>query len=95
MQRLEDPRVTRPTVRPPLFERFASWTSNSFETGHRIRIEVSSSDFPNFGRSLDTAYSDTGTEVRVAHTKIPHTNQYPSAIVLPVVPPSATQSASW
>jgi putative CocE/NonD family hydrolase len=61
-------------------------TSNYFEAGHRIRIEVSSSDFPNFARNLNTANSDTTTTMRVAHTKVHHSPQYPSAITLPVIP---------
>ena len=61
-------------------------TSNYFEAGHRIRIEVSSSDFPNFARNLNTANSDTTSTIRVAHTKIHHSAQYPSSITLPVIP---------
>jgi hypothetical protein len=60
-------------------------TSNWFEAGHRIRLEVASSDFPNFARNLNTANSDSGTEMKVAHTTILHSSQYPSAVVLPVV----------
>jgi putative CocE/NonD family hydrolase len=60
-------------------------TSNWFDAGHRIRIEVASSDFPNFARNLNTANSDSGTEMKIAHTTILHSRQYPSAIVLPVV----------
>ena len=66
-------------------------TSNWFAPGHRIRLELSSSDFPNFGRNLNTMASDTGTVMRVAHTRILHTAQYPSAITLPVVPSGTTQ----
>ncbi len=69
-------------------------TSNYFEAGHRIRIEVSSSDFPNFARNLNTADSDTGTRMVVAHTRIHHSAQYPSAITLPVVPAGKTSSFS-
>ena len=29
-------------------------TSNSFEAGHRIRVEISSSNFPRFDRNLNT-----------------------------------------
>jgi hypothetical protein len=60
-------------------------TSNWFEAGHRIRIEIAGSDFPNFARNLNTPNSDSGTEMKVAHTTIHHSQQYPSAIVLPVV----------
>ena len=66
-------------------------TANYFEPGHRIRIEVSSSDFPNFGRNLNTGKSsETTTEMRVAHTRILHSRDYPSQIVLPLVPAGTT-----
>ena len=67
-------------------------TSNYFQAGHRIRIEVSSSDFPNFARNLNTANSDTGSRIVVAHTRIHHSPEYPSAIILPVVPAGKTSS---
>jgi putative CocE/NonD family hydrolase len=68
-------------------------TSNYFEPGHRIRIEVSSSDFPNFGRNLNTGKNnETTTEMRTARTRIMHSKEHPSAIVLPVVPPGKTIS---
>jgi uncharacterized protein len=68
-------------------------TSNYFAAGQRVQIEVSSSDFPNFARNLNTMNSDTGTEMRVARTRIHHTDQYPSHILLPVVPEGA--STRW
>jgi putative CocE/NonD family hydrolase len=61
-------------------------TSNYFESGHRIRIEVSSSDFPNFARNLNLANSDTASAMRVARTTIHHSAQYQSSITLPVIP---------
>ena len=62
-------------------------TSNYFEAGNRIRIEVSSSDFPNFARNLNTAESsDTGRQIQLARTRIHHSTRYPSHIELPVVP---------
>ncbi|MGH7504703.1 MAG: CocE/NonD family hydrolase, partial [Longimicrobiales bacterium] len=61
-------------------------TSNYFEAGHRIRIEVSSSNFPLFARNLNTMDSDTGVEMRQAHTRIHHTPEHPSRITLPIVP---------
>lgn len=66
-------------------------TSNHFAAGHRVRIEVSSSDFPNFARNLNTMNSDTGTETRIAHTKIHHSREYPSHILLPIIPTGATE----
>lgn len=66
--------------------------SNLFEAGHRIRIEVSSSNFPNFARNLNTGKSsDTTAEMRVANTRVYHSAEYPSHIVLPVIPAGATQ----
>jgi len=65
-------------------------TSNWFAPRHRIRVEVSSSDFPNFARNLGHINSDTGSEIRAARTQIHHSPEYPSHIVLPVVPEGAT-----
>ncbi|MSR03955.1 MAG: CocE/NonD family hydrolase [Gemmatimonadetes bacterium] len=67
-------------------------TSTYFEAGHRIRIEVAGSDFPNFGRNLNTMNSETGTEIRVAHDRIEHTAVFPSHIVVPIVPAGSTQA---
>lgn len=66
--------------------------SNYFEPGHQIRLEVSSSNFPNLARNLNTSQSsDTGTEMRQANTRIYHSAKYPSHITLPVVPAGATR----
>ena len=61
-------------------------TSNAFLPGHRIRVEVSSSNFPRFDRNLNTGGNnyDEATGL-VAHNVIHHGGQYPSVIVLPVV----------
>ncbi|HET9984308.1 MAG TPA: CocE/NonD family hydrolase, partial [Longimicrobiales bacterium] len=68
-------------------------TSNFFDAGHRIRVEVASADFPNFGRNLNTGKNnETTTEMRVAHTRILHTRAAASSITLPVVPSGATSS---
>jgi putative CocE/NonD family hydrolase len=64
--------------------------ANWFQRGHRIRVEISSSDFPNFGRNLNVMNSDSGTEMKVAQTRIEHSAQSPSHIVLPVIPAGAT-----
>ncbi len=62
-------------------------TSNYFAAGHRIRIEVSSSNFPRFERNMNTGGKnyDEATGV-VAHNKVHHSRQYPSKMVLPIVP---------
>jgi predicted acyl esterase len=61
-------------------------TSNFFAAGHRIRIEVSSSNFPRFTRNLNTGGKNFDeTEGIVAHNTLHHSRQYPSQIKLPVV----------
>ena len=62
-------------------------TSNVFDAGHRIRIEVSSSNFPRFDRNLNTGGRnwDEATGV-VAHNVVHHSKKYPSAVTLTVVP---------
>jgi hypothetical protein len=62
-------------------------TSNYFGPGHRIRIEVSSSNFPRFDRNLNTGgnnYDET-TWV-VAENQIHHSAKHPSHVLLPVIP---------
>lgn len=65
-------------------------TSTYFRQGHRIRVQVTSSDFPVFARNLNTANSDSGTQMAIAHTQIHHTKRYRSSILLPVVPRGAS-----
>jgi putative CocE/NonD family hydrolase len=61
-------------------------TSSYFAAGHRIRIEVSSSDFPRFDRNLNTGGNNYDeTEWIVAHTQIHHSVRYPSQIILSIV----------
>jgi len=61
-------------------------TSNFFAAGHRIRIEVTSSNFPRFDRNMNTGGKnyDEATGIKVEN-KIHHSAQYPSVIKLPVV----------
>jgi predicted acyl esterase len=61
-------------------------TSNHFAAGHRLRIEVSSSNFPRFDRNLNTGGNnyDEATGV-VAHNAVHHSRQYPSSITVTVV----------
>tara|TARA_B100000989_G_scaffold31854_1_gene20313 strand:+ start:407 stop:2290 length:1884 start_codon:yes stop_codon:yes gene_type:complete len=61
-------------------------TSNYFKKGHRIRIEVSSSNFPRFSRNLNTGgdnYDETNSII--ALNKIHHSKMYPSNIKLPFI----------
>ena len=61
-------------------------TSNYFAAGHRLRIEVSSSNFPRFDRNLNTGGNnyDEAKGV-VAHNAVHHSKQYPSQITVTVV----------
>jgi hypothetical protein len=63
-------------------------TSNVFLKGHRIRLEVSSSNFPRFDRNLNTGKSAADDQTSVKATNIIyHDRKYPSALVLPIVSP--------
>lgn len=60
-------------------------TSNYFAKGHRIRIEISSSNFPRFARNMNTGGNNYDEkEGVVALNKIHHSKNYPSKIILPV-----------
>jgi putative CocE/NonD family hydrolase len=62
-------------------------TSNYFEAGHRIRLQVSSSNFPRFDRNLNTGGNNYDeTSGLVAHNEIHHSKQYPSSVTITVVP---------
>lgn len=60
-------------------------TAIEFGAGHRIRLDVSSSDFPNFDRNHNTGrdfWSDT--ELRLARQTVFHDRDRPSRLRLPV-----------
>ena len=62
-------------------------TSNVFLKGHKIRLEVSSSNFPRFDRNLNTGKSAaTDSDFVKATNTVYHDGEHPSALVLPVVP---------
>ena len=61
-------------------------TSNAFLSGHRIRIEVSSSNFPRFERNLNTGGNNYDEkDPVVANNVIHHSRAYPSVVALPVL----------
>ena len=76
---LEQDKVYKVTLQPMT-------TSNYFEAGHRIRLEVSSSNFPRFDRNMNTG-GNNYDEVKgvVAHNAVHHSKQYPSQITITVV----------
>ncbi len=61
-------------------------TSIYFAPGHQLRLEISSSNFPQFDRNLNTG-GDNFNESHgvVAHNEVHHSTQYPSSITLSVV----------
>ncbi len=62
-------------------------TSNVFLAGHKLRLEVSSSNFPRFDRNLNTGEEQAGaTRMSKATNVIYHDKGHPSALVLPLVP---------
>src|SRR5579885_3343992 len=62
-------------------------TSNVFLAGHRLRLEISSSNFPRFDRNLNTGEDQaTGTKMVKAVNAVYHDTAHPSALILPVVP---------
>ena len=62
-------------------------TSNLFKRGHRIRLEVSSSNFPRFDRNPNTGgVFGADAELRRAEQSIFHDSGRPSRLILPVVP---------
>jgi putative CocE/NonD family hydrolase len=62
-------------------------TSNVFLAGHKLRLEVSSSNFPRFDRNLNTGKEQARTTRIVKATNvIYHDKGHPSALIVPVVP---------
>jgi predicted acyl esterase len=61
-------------------------TSNLFPAGHRLRIEVSGSNFPRFDRNLNTGgHNYDEDKPVVAHTKIHHSAEHPSSVTVSVL----------
>jgi hypothetical protein len=61
-------------------------TSNFFAKGHKIRIEISSSNFPRFDRNMNTGGNTFDeTEGVIATNSIHHGGKYLSRIVLPMI----------
>jgi putative CocE/NonD family hydrolase len=73
----------------------AGVTSNVFLPGHRIRVEISSSNFPRFDRNPNTGrpLADE-TVLKKAQQSVYHTRIYPSHVLLPVVPELTSPATS-
>ena len=62
-------------------------TSNVFLPGHRLRLDITSSNFPRWDRNPNTGH-DLGADdtIIVAHQAILHDAEHPSSILLPIIP---------
>ncbi len=66
-------------------------TSNLFKAGHRIRLDITSSDFPNFDRHHNTgANQNADAKLVVAKQSVHHGPAYRSRLVIPMIPQSSS-----
>jgi uncharacterized protein len=62
-------------------------TSNVFQAGHRIRVQISAAFSPHFSRNLQTGESEiTSSQTQLGHIRIYHDAEHSSRIVLPIIP---------
>jgi hypothetical protein len=87
--RYRDSEETPTWLNPEQVYRFAIdlWsTSNVFHRGHRLRLEISSSNFPRFDRNLNTGrMAGFQSDKIVATNTIFHDPDHPSSLMLPIV----------
>src|SRR5438552_2770854 len=70
-------------------------TSNYFAAGHKLRIEVSSSNFPRFDRNLNTGGNNYDeSKGVVAHNAVHHSKQYPSTLTVTIVKKAASTNSA-
>jgi uncharacterized protein len=69
-------------------------TAHQFQSGHRIRLQVSSGAHPRYARNLGSDEPvATATTLHTAQQAVYHDETHPSAVLLPVVPDSALGNA--
>ena len=89
---LEKPSLLTPTQEYTISVKL--WgTSNLFKRGHRIRVHITSSNFPRYNRNLNSGKSmaeEAEADIRIAHQTILHNRTKASVIVLPIVPKRPT-----
>lgn len=83
--------VDKPTLIEPgkiyRYEIDAWVTSNAFQPGHRVRVEISSSNFPRFDRNPNTGHPfGADAERQKASQTVYHDAEHASHILLPVIP---------
>lgn len=77
------------------YELELGYTGMVLRTGHRLRLEISSSNFPKYQRNLNTGASNELTAVtRTARNMILHDSQHPSVLRVPTVPGPIPQPGS-
>jgi putative CocE/NonD family hydrolase len=85
---MEKGKVYKVTL-PPLV------TSNTFKTGHKIRVAIQSSFFPALTRNLNTGGPNYNEKDPItAHNTIHHGGAYLSSITIPVVPQPTSKAAA-
>ena len=63
-------------------------TSNVFQKGHRIRVQISATFFPNFSRNLHNGELESeSANMQKATIRIYHDTAHPSQVILPIVKP--------
>jgi uncharacterized protein len=85
---MEPGKVAKVTLQPLV-------TSNFFDVGHRLRLEVSSSSFPLYERNLNTGGHNYDEDHGViAHNAVHHSKLYPSSLTITVVKKPASPARS-
>jgi uncharacterized protein len=88
--RWRNSRTTPAMLTPGKVEEFKidMWsTSNVFKKGHRIRLEISSSNFPRFDRNPNTGHDlFADAEMLPAMQTIMHNRTFASHLTLPLIP---------
>jgi putative CocE/NonD family hydrolase len=86
---LEQPKLLTPG-RPEVFRIDVGATANRFLPGHRVRLEISSSWFPQFDRNLNSGADNNFRDVEPvsANQTIFHDAARPSSVLLPVISPN-------
>lgn len=59
-------------------------TSNLFAAGHRLRLDISSSNFPHFDTNRNTGEDFESARTVIAQNSVWHHEAYPSRVVLPI-----------
>ncbi|HXN84622.1 MAG TPA: CocE/NonD family hydrolase, partial [Candidatus Binataceae bacterium] len=62
-------------------------TSHVFKAGHRVRLEITSSNFPRYDRNPNTGHDfGADNELRIAQQNVFHSASNASYLILPVIP---------